>query len=206
MIASSTITITVIIVYDRSDVTDYRCQSEAPHGPHDITRSWPGKYRCPGNLPSGPPPMPADCMVHGCTRLNARSVIEHKPTCAHYELHTPPARCNPATCGGGPQCTENVPATPPAAWLEAWMSGYLSGYGNGLEDGTDAGYEEYGTVLAEALSPIKKAAARGIDMMMARRAWENQRRAEHGMPALTGPLERGGDREPYPAGGGDPDA
>lgn len=95
-----------------------------------------------------------------------------------------------------------TPVDPPAAWLSAWMAGYLSGYANGHDDGVDVGYGEYAAVLGEALSPIKKAAVRGIDMMMARRAWENQRRADHGQGPLTGPLERGGDREPYGGGGG----
>lgn len=32
---------------------EYRCLSETPHGPHDIVRSWPGEWRCPGKPADG---------------------------------------------------------------------------------------------------------------------------------------------------------
>lgn len=71
------------------------------------------------------------------------------------------------------------PADPPAWWLEAWAAGWMAGYATGHEHGTEAGYVEYGAVLADALRPMRRAAAHGIDVALARRAWENQREREH---------------------------
>lgn len=112
----------------------------------------------------------------------------HHPECASYTVVQPR--------------TPSYEDGPPADWLMVWMSGWMSGYATGYDHGHADGEQEYGAQLQAALQPMRRAAAHGIDVMTARRAWENQRRAGHGLPPLTGPLERGGDREPYDTGGG----
>ena len=67
------------------------------------------------------------------------------------------------------------PNDPPGWWLAAWAAGWMAGHATGFEHGVDAGYAEYGAVLADALKPMRRAAAHGIDVALARRAWENHR-------------------------------
>ncbi len=76
------------------------------------------------------------------------------------------------------------PSDPPAWWLEAWAAGWLAGHATGYEHGVDEGYAEYGAVLADALKPMRRAAAHGIDVALAREAWaEHQRRMRGGATA-----------------------
>lgn len=150
-------------------------------------------YDIPGKFGRVTTQMPADCMVHGCTRLNARSVIEHKPTCPHYDLHAP-ARAREVflceKCGGSHPteyertiCARPPAADPPADWLMVWMSGYLAGYATGYDHGHEDGEHEYGATLADALAPMRRAAAHGIDVAIARGAWQEQQRRMGGAAA-----------------------
>lgn len=76
------------------------------------------------------------------------------------------------------------PAEPDTDWLMAWASGWLAGYATGYEHGHEDGEREYGESLAEALTPMRRAAAHGIDVALAREAWgEHQRRKRGGATA-----------------------
>lgn len=76
----------------------------------------------------------------------------------------------------------DIPDGPPADWLMVWMSGYLAGYATGYDHGHEDGEQEYGATLAEALAPMRRAAAHGIDVNIARAAWQSQRDRETGTP------------------------
>lgn len=65
---------------------------------------------------------------------------------------------------------------PPAEWLMVWVSGYLGGYATGYDHGHEDGDREHGEQLAEALDPMRRAAAHGIDVALARGAWQQHQR------------------------------
>lgn len=65
---------------------------------------------------------------------------------------------------------------PPAEWLAVWASGYLGGYATGYDHGHEDGDREHGERLAEALNPMRRAAAHGIDVALARGAWQQHQR------------------------------
>ncbi len=130
----------------------------------------------------------------------------HHPDCGGDVIPSPPA--GPPTdwhalrmeaqethrriCNGDdpqhhPECPyfhDDPPAEPDTDWLMAWASGWLGGYATGYDHGHQDGEREYGESLAEALTPMRRAAAHGIDVALAREAWaEHQRRMRGGATA-----------------------
>lgn len=80
-------------------------------------------------------------------------------------------------CGtDGPRFLVREPVDPPADWLMAWASGWMAGHATGYEHGHEDGQQQYAGTLADALRPMRRAAAHGIDVAIARGAWEQHRR------------------------------
>lgn len=65
---------------------------------------------------------------------------------------------------------------PPADWLMAWASGWMAGYATGHDHGVEDGEQRAAADLAAALDPMRRAAAHGIDVAIARGAWQQHQR------------------------------
>lgn len=185
MMTARAYTITVIIMYDVSGQTDYP-------PPHRDLSPVPNQH---GSLyPCGDDSccLPAKCVKSLCTR-NDDGTIEHSDRCRSYTV--PPAGRRAHIAGCDERHAEFIgcllpqpdpPAAPPAGtdpptdWLMVWMSGYLAGYATGYDHGHDDGEREYGETLADALAPMRRAAAHGIDVAIARGAWQEQQRRMKG--------------------------
>jgi hypothetical protein len=140
---------------ERADdfLSPVHCGDSATHQPH----RWGGPaqvYCCGSNWPPDP-------ALKGTVR---EAPVER----CHHGYAT--AVCGPCYRGED---------GPPAEWLMVWFAGHLAGYATGYEHGQADGEQEYGSSLQEALAPMRRAAAHGIDVRMARAAWESQRAREH---------------------------
>ena len=128
-----------------------------------------------------PPPRPCPGVEDGERPLGYGCAGEQAGICSGGPAHHPecpdfrPRPRNTVTLEFDPPADPRWPTDPPAWWLEAWAAGWMAGHATGFEHGVDAGYAEYGAVLADALKPMRRAAAHGIDVALARRAWENHR-------------------------------
>lgn len=106
----------------------------------------------------------------------------HHPECPDGRPASGARPRNTVTLEFDPPADPRWPADPPADWLMAWASGWLAGYATGYDHGHDDGEHEYGATLAAALTPMRRAAAHGIDVAMARGAWQQQQKRMGGEP------------------------
>jgi hypothetical protein len=159
----------VIIMYDiqgQQDIVDHErlCSGGPVHHP---------------DCPLTPPPASGARGTFLCFTCNAGHATEDERRTCTGPPAAPVERCHHgyATAVCGP-CYRGEDG-PPAEWLMVWFAGHLAGYATGYEHGYADGEQEYGSSLQEALAPMRRAAAHGIDVRMARAAWESQRAREH---------------------------
>lgn len=144
-------------MYDSSDIPDIhaRCNCSRRDGTQFVHSEW-----CAATLPPPAPPAvgvrPPACQC-GVSRGDYTA---HAEWCPSYTLVHP-----------------RTPSyDPPADWLMAWASGWMAGYATGHEHGTQDGEQHAAADLAAALDPMRRAAAHGIDVAIARGAWEQHQR------------------------------